>query len=256
LNDLSQLPPLREFKELGESEQAMLPMDEAENLTANGTVEITPVDEAEVESVSAQVEGHSEAEPGGLAAEAELMETVTETEPMVLETGQEVEVGKVVEGGTDDADLESVLDLSEAELERAIAEVELTETTAVAPEALWEVEVDGATEESEADLISDQAEVLSKAETEFSMAEEDLVEAVAEDDMMVPETVSVVEAEVEVTEVVTDVLSETTEMVAEVTETVPEAEGEEIAVEPTLKADTSISDEPGHLYSDDTTEQA
>ncbi|MDH5669792.1 MAG: SMC-Scp complex subunit ScpB [Nitrospira sp.] len=256
LNDLSQLPPLREFKELGESEQAMLPMDEAENLTANGTVEVTPVDEAEVESVSAQLEGHSESELGGRAAEAELMETVTETESMVLEPGQEVEVGEVVEGVTDDADLESVPDLSEAELERAIAEVELKETTAVAPETLWEVEVEGATEESEADLISDQAEVLSKAETEFSMGEEDLVEAVAEDDMMVPETVSVVEAEVEVTEVVTDALSETTEMVAEVTETVPEAKVEEIAVEPTLKADTSISDEPGHLYSDDTTEQA
>jgi len=28
LNDLSQLPPLREFKELGESEQSLLPMDE------------------------------------------------------------------------------------------------------------------------------------------------------------------------------------------------------------------------------------
>lgn len=32
LNDLSQLPPLREFKELGESEQSMLPMGEAEPL--------------------------------------------------------------------------------------------------------------------------------------------------------------------------------------------------------------------------------
>ena len=39
LNDLSQLPPLREFKELGESEQAMLPMDEAERLTTNGFAE-------------------------------------------------------------------------------------------------------------------------------------------------------------------------------------------------------------------------
>lgn len=39
LNDLSQLPPLREFKELGESEQAMLPMDQGERLTTNGIVE-------------------------------------------------------------------------------------------------------------------------------------------------------------------------------------------------------------------------
>jgi segregation and condensation protein B len=28
LNDLSQLPPLREFKELGEAEQALLPMEQ------------------------------------------------------------------------------------------------------------------------------------------------------------------------------------------------------------------------------------
>ncbi len=41
LNDLSQLPPLREFKELGESEQAMLPMDDGERLTTNGFAEVT-----------------------------------------------------------------------------------------------------------------------------------------------------------------------------------------------------------------------
>jgi segregation and condensation protein B len=39
LNDLSQLPPLREFKELGESEQAVLPMDEADRFTTNGSAE-------------------------------------------------------------------------------------------------------------------------------------------------------------------------------------------------------------------------
>jgi segregation and condensation protein B len=36
LNDLSQLPPLREFKELGEAEQALLPMDDALPVTADG----------------------------------------------------------------------------------------------------------------------------------------------------------------------------------------------------------------------------
>jgi segregation and condensation protein B len=41
LNDLSQLPPLREFKELGESEQAVLPMDEADRLTVNSSAEAT-----------------------------------------------------------------------------------------------------------------------------------------------------------------------------------------------------------------------
>jgi len=37
LNDLSQLPPLREFKELGEAEQALLPMDEALPVTVDET---------------------------------------------------------------------------------------------------------------------------------------------------------------------------------------------------------------------------
>jgi len=45
LNDLSQLPPLREFKELGESEQSMLPMSEADALAVEGQV---PVAEADV----------------------------------------------------------------------------------------------------------------------------------------------------------------------------------------------------------------
>ena len=48
LNDLSQLPPLREFKELGESEQAMLPMDEGERLTTNGVAEETALPVAQV----------------------------------------------------------------------------------------------------------------------------------------------------------------------------------------------------------------
>lgn len=38
LNDLSQLPPLREFKELGESEQSLLPMDEAMPPSADESV--------------------------------------------------------------------------------------------------------------------------------------------------------------------------------------------------------------------------
>ena len=48
LNDLSQLPPLREFKELGEAEQALLPMDEALPVT---------VDEAATDSVAKSIEG-------------------------------------------------------------------------------------------------------------------------------------------------------------------------------------------------------
>ena len=38
LQDLSQLPPLREFKELGESEQALLPI-EAESLVVFKTIQ-------------------------------------------------------------------------------------------------------------------------------------------------------------------------------------------------------------------------
>ncbi|MGC4099343.1 MAG: SMC-Scp complex subunit ScpB [Nitrospira sp.] len=38
LSDLSQLPPLREFKELGEAEQGLLPMDDG-NVPPNGSVE-------------------------------------------------------------------------------------------------------------------------------------------------------------------------------------------------------------------------
>lgn len=39
LNDLSQLPPLREFKELGESEQSMLPMGEADAMVVGDSVQ-------------------------------------------------------------------------------------------------------------------------------------------------------------------------------------------------------------------------
>jgi segregation and condensation protein B len=47
LSDLSQLPPLREFKELGEAEQALLPMDGNESQSADGEIEMA---DAEVES--------------------------------------------------------------------------------------------------------------------------------------------------------------------------------------------------------------
>jgi Segregation and condensation complex subunit ScpB len=44
LQDLSQLPPLREFKELGESEQALLPIEE-ESLEAVQTSEMSSSEE-------------------------------------------------------------------------------------------------------------------------------------------------------------------------------------------------------------------
>jgi segregation and condensation protein B len=57
LQDLSQLPPLREFKELGEAEQALLPIEETVSLSANEqgamdhAVESTAAVELEQETV-------------------------------------------------------------------------------------------------------------------------------------------------------------------------------------------------------------
>lgn len=56
LSDLSQLPPLREFKELGEAEQALLPMDGNEIQSAGAEVETVDADaeasvKGELESV-------------------------------------------------------------------------------------------------------------------------------------------------------------------------------------------------------------
>jgi segregation and condensation protein B len=86
LNDLSQLPPLREFKELGESEQATLPMDEAERLTANGFADVTEVpvvtDVAEAELVLEQHATLSEAEVEISEVEVELaMESESDETP-------------------------------------------------------------------------------------------------------------------------------------------------------------------------------
>ena len=75
LRDLSQLPPLREFKELGESEQAMLPIDE-----------VVAVDgEPVTQSTEAVVEGLSEGmdEPVALLEPAD--EAGQTSESLVLE---------------------------------------------------------------------------------------------------------------------------------------------------------------------------
>lgn len=60
LSDLSQLPPLREFKELGEAEQALLPMDGGETQSVepvDGVVETIDAVEAETEpSVSDELQ--------------------------------------------------------------------------------------------------------------------------------------------------------------------------------------------------------
>jgi segregation and condensation protein B len=55
LQDLSQLPPLREFKELGESEQALLPIEE-DSLVAVETSETSYSEELSVTSGLAEGE--------------------------------------------------------------------------------------------------------------------------------------------------------------------------------------------------------
>jgi segregation and condensation protein B len=47
LSDLSQLPPLREFKELGEAELSLLPMDGGDVFSHAASVETTETDEAQ-----------------------------------------------------------------------------------------------------------------------------------------------------------------------------------------------------------------
>jgi segregation and condensation protein B len=91
LNDLSQLPPLREFKELGESEQVMLPMDEAEGHTANGSAGVNGVgaiaEVAETEIVFGQAGSLPEVdvEPGEISpvdAATVLLKEPVEEEPV------------------------------------------------------------------------------------------------------------------------------------------------------------------------------
>ena len=68
LRDLSQLPPLREFKELGESEQAMLPIDE---VVAVDGEPVTQSTEAVVEGLSEDMDAPvALLEPGGDAVQS------------------------------------------------------------------------------------------------------------------------------------------------------------------------------------------
>lgn len=62
LNDLSQLPPLREFKELGESEQSLLPMDESTPVITDTSAYESVVEEG-IETIAEEVvAGESEGE--------------------------------------------------------------------------------------------------------------------------------------------------------------------------------------------------
>ena len=75
LRDLSQLPPLREVKELGESEQAMLPMDEEGNLqeAVNG---LNPSNE---EELPLDLEGVGTTDANGPSSESVLADSFERT---------------------------------------------------------------------------------------------------------------------------------------------------------------------------------
>lgn len=90
LRDLSQLPPLREFKELGESEQAMLPIDESEAVEPEAlSPAADTVFEDNVEASNGSVElielnGSSEALP-----ETTSIELPSDNELMAAEVAEE-----------------------------------------------------------------------------------------------------------------------------------------------------------------------
>jgi len=90
LRDLSQLPPLREFKELGESEQAMLPIDESEAVGGEAVVSTAedspenPVEEFTEPAAFSAVNGDGE-----LLSETAASESDSQSELMVAEVAEE-----------------------------------------------------------------------------------------------------------------------------------------------------------------------
>ena len=90
LRDLSQLPPLREFKELGESEQVMLPIDESAGVgpeAVSPTAEIAL--EENVEGSNGSVERFEVNGVGEVLSETASIELPPDTELMAAEVGEE-----------------------------------------------------------------------------------------------------------------------------------------------------------------------
>lgn len=91
LKDLSQLPPLREFKELGESEQAMLPIEESESLGEVGPSRTEGVSEEGIAGVvaesvaSLEMNGHAGAAPD----DSSTQEGDAQSDMMVVEVAEE-----------------------------------------------------------------------------------------------------------------------------------------------------------------------
>lgn len=90
LRDLSQLPPLREFKELGESEQVMLPIDESE---AVGPEAVSPTAETaleeNVEGSNGSVERFEINGAGEVLSETASIELPPDNELMAAEVAEE-----------------------------------------------------------------------------------------------------------------------------------------------------------------------
>ena len=89
LRDLSQLPPLREFKELGESEQAMLPIDE---VVAVDGEPVTQSTEAVVEGLSDDMD-----EPVALLEPADEAGQTSESLVLENEAGGDLVVADIAE---------------------------------------------------------------------------------------------------------------------------------------------------------------
>jgi len=90
LRDLSQLPPLREFKELGESEQAMLPIDETESV---GQEASSPPTEIAAEDAPAELNGSADYVEmngnGDLSSDKPAIEMDSDTELLAAEVAEE-----------------------------------------------------------------------------------------------------------------------------------------------------------------------
>lgn len=91
LRDLSQLPPLREFKELGESEQAMLPIEESESMGRDGESQAVGISrECVAEVVAESVAGLEMNGHGGPAPEDSFVpESEAQIDMMVAEVAEE-----------------------------------------------------------------------------------------------------------------------------------------------------------------------
>ena len=90
LRDLSQLPPLREFKELGESEQVMLPIEESETVRPEA---VSPTAETaleeNVEGSNGSVERFEVNGVGEVLSETASIELPPDNELMAAEVGEE-----------------------------------------------------------------------------------------------------------------------------------------------------------------------